>query len=127
MANERELACAIIYQAVQDAQSKTPGVAHPARLWLLAGADGLLDALDVYHGVIRFVGSLEPLPQMAFYEMAWDGWQPEPVMMGCSTPEVAELEPEEPEEPEPDPAPMSYTDGMVARVCGWAVQGELGR
>ena len=128
MANERVLIAAIIHRGWVDAQSETPGVALPARRWLLDGANGWLDALGVYH-ITRLVGSLDPLPQASFYEMAWDDWQCEPMTMACPTAEVMEFEPVEiePEEPEPDPLPvmsMSCTDRMVARVCGWAAMRE---
>ena len=61
MANEGELACAMIERAWLDAQSEQPGIAHPARAWLLAGADGWLDELKMYH-VTRQVRKLDPLP-----------------------------------------------------------------
>ena len=131
MANERLLIAAAIQRGWLDAQSETPGVALPARRWLLNGANGWLDELGVYH-ITRLVGSLDPLPQASFYEMAWDDWQPEPMTMTYPTTEVMEPEPvalKEPE-PEPDPLPvmsMSCTDTMVAHVRGWAMQGELGR
>ena len=130
MANERVLIAAIIHRGWLDAQSKRPGIALPARSWLLNGANGWLDELGVYH-ITRLVGDLEPLPQASFYEMAWDDWQPEPMTMTYPTSEVMEPEPvalKEPEpEPEPDPLPvmsMSCTDRMVARVCGWAAMRE---
>ena len=132
MANEGELACAMIERAWLDAQSEQPGIALPARRWLLDGANGWLDELGVYH-ITRLVGSLDPLPQSSFYETAWDAPQGEPVTMTCPTPEVMEPDPVaiEPEEPEPDPLPvmsMSCTDTMVAHVCGWAAQrGSIGR
>jgi len=123
MANERVLIAAIIHRGWVDAQSETPGVALPARRWLLDGANGWLDALGVYH-ITRLVGSLDPLPQSSFYETAWDDWQCEPMTMACPTSEVMEPDPVELEpEPEPEPMPaMGCTDRMVAHVCEWAMQ-----
>jgi len=116
MANERGLICAVIHRAWLDAQSETPGIALPARSWLLNGANGWLDELNIYHDVTRLVKGLEPLPQASFYEMAWDGWQCETTMMVQSMPEI---EPE-PVEIEPESLSVGVTGQMVARVCGWA-------
>ena len=111
MANERVLIAAAIYQGWVDAQSETPGIALPARLWLLNGANGWLDVLDCHYDMRRLVEGLDPLPQASFYEMAWG--EPEPMTMTCPTPEV------DPEPVEPEPLPVVYGNELTAHVCGW--------
>ena len=126
----RNLLAAVILGAVKDAQSKDQTRAYHTRRWLRENADWA-ECLDMRaECIIDWVDGLPPLPQMAF-ELVWDDWPPEPVTMVQSMPEMepdrAELESEpveiEPEpEPEPEPVMMSYTDEMIAHVCGWAVQ-----